>query len=48
MLMKRTGFFTAASHTLPVVNVSVVAVKWWKMNKSRVVSLAEEKSRADQ
>jgi hypothetical protein len=48
MLMKRTGLFTVVNPVLLVVNVSAVAVKWWKVSKNRGVSLAEEKSHADQ
>jgi len=38
MLMKGTGFFTVVNPVLPVVNVSTVAVRWWKTRKSRGVS----------
>ena len=38
MLLKGTGFFTVVNPVLPVVNVSTVAVRWWKARKSRGVS----------
>jgi hypothetical protein len=39
MLMKRREFFTAASHALPVVNVSVVAARWWRTKSRRVCDM---------
>lgn len=36
--MKRTALFTIASPVLPVANMSVAAVRWWKAKKSRRVS----------
>jgi len=37
MLTKRTTFFTVVNLVLPAVNVSAVAVSWWRMRTSRGV-----------
>jgi methylenetetrahydrofolate reductase (NADPH) len=38
MLMKRMGFFTAASLVRLAVNVNAAAARWWKTRKSRRVT----------